>query len=95
MPTDPLLTARPSQELDPSAVSAIDDTIDPRPAAQADLGRSGGVSGPAPNVFSRSYRLATTSDPALCGPATTGASERSRIAPVVSCTAGAQRGAGR
>lgn len=91
------LALPPRLTLDASTGTALptaEEFIDPRPAAQADLGRSGGVSGPAPNVFSRSYRLATTSDPALCGPATTGANERSRIAPVVSCTAGVQRGAG-
>lgn len=39
-----------------------------RPAAQADLGRGGALSGAATNVFKRSYRIATSVDPAVCAP---------------------------
>ncbi|HVL59701.1 MAG TPA: hypothetical protein VM491_24680, partial [Burkholderiaceae bacterium] len=37
-----------------------------RPAAQADLGRSGGVPGLANDVFVRKYRIATSTNATFC-----------------------------
>lgn len=52
-----------------------------RPAAQADLGRSGGTSGAATNVFGREYKLVGAGDSGVCGSADIAAADPRRTPP--------------
>ena len=61
--------ASPTQASDAAnADAAMPVEIGFSPATQADLGRGGGLAGPATNVFRRSYRLVTSTDLLACAP---------------------------
>ena len=55
--------------IDRNGTTLADILLGRRPAADADLGRTGSGSGIAAPVFQRRYRLGTSSNAAVCAPA--------------------------